>query len=324
MKNSVSIIMYHYVRDLKYGKFQNIKGLDIELFIEQIDYLNRHYSIITMEELIYSVENNSQLPAKSALLTFDDGYLDHYEYVLPVLSKYKKQGSFYPPAKAVLGSEVLEVNKIHFILATIQNKKVLVDEILNKLNEYRQEYNLESNDEYYKRYAVASRFDIKEVMFIKHMLQVVLPEKLRIAICNYLFNKYVTNDESSFCRELYMDVAQIKNLKDQGMHIGSHGNNHCWLESLSKEKQEIEIDKSLEFLQLIGINLDQWTMSYPYGSYNADTVNIVNKKGCKLALTAKIDIADLNQNRKFELPRLDTNDIPKMANASTNSWYDLA
>ncbi|MEP7164105.1 MAG: polysaccharide deacetylase family protein [Ferruginibacter sp.] len=324
MKNNVTIIMYHYVRDLANSRFPEIKGLDSTLFTEQVKYLSTHYNVITMDELIDCIDNNTQLPVKSALLTFDDGYFDHFDCVMPVLAKHKMQGSFFPPAKAILHNIVLDVNKIHFILASVKDKMLLVNELFSKLDEYHSAYGLDSNETYFKKHAVAGRKDPAEVMFIKQMLQVILPENLRQILCNYFFNKYVTADEASFSRELYMSIEQIKNLKENGMHIGSHGYDHYWLGSLSKEKQEIEIERSLEFLKLVGSVSNGWTMCYPYGNYNKDTLDILNSKGCKVALTTRADIAGLKEYKRFELPRLDTNEIPFNGSAATNDWYDKA
>ncbi|CAN5781659.1 N/A [soil metagenome] len=324
MNNKVSIIMYHYVRDLKNSKFPQIKGLDASLFNEQVNYLQKHYSFITMDQLIDSIDKNTQLPPKAVLLSFDDGYTDHYNFVLPVLTKNKIQGSFYPPAKAIMEGIVLDVNKIHFILASIPDKNILIKELNAQLDEYRKQYNLDSNENYYTRHAVARRRDNAEVIFIKQMLQVVLPEELRLVICDHLFNKYVTEDEKAFSRELYMNVDQLKELGQQGMHIGSHGYDHYWLGSLSKEKQQVEIDRSLEFLKLVGSDTNRWTMCYPYGNYNEDTLALLNNRSCKLALTTKTAIAVLDNYKRFELPRMDTNEIPVNATAATNTWYENA
>ncbi len=324
MKNNVSIIMYHYVRELKHGKFRDINGLDIELFKDQVKYLVKHYHFITMDELIHSIENNIQLPPKSTLLSFDDGYSDHIDCVLPVLASHHIQGSFYPSAKAIMDNEVLDVNKIHFILAAVADKNIIINELFAKLDQYRKEYQLESNDSYFTRFAIASRFDSKEVRFIKKMLQVSLPESLRRIICDHLFKKYVTEDEAAFSRELYLSIGQVKELRNQGMHIGSHGYKHYWLGSLSKENQELDIDRSLEFLKLVGCDLNNWTMCYPYGSYNNDTIDILQSRNCKLALTTKINVANLHEQNRFELCRLDTNDIPVNENAVTNKWFENA
>ena len=112
--SNLTVVMYHYIRDLRNSRYPEIKGLDINLFKEQIHYIRRNYNIITMEEVIYSIDNETIIPDKSILLTFDDAYLDHYNYVFPILDKYNIQGSFYVPSKAVTEHTVLDVNK--FIL----------------------------------------------------------------------------------------------------------------------------------------------------------------------------------------------------------------
>jgi len=313
--------MYHYVRDLKHSRYPDIKGIDISLFREQIIYLKKHYHFITMEMLIDAIDNNSSLPEKSVLLTFDDAYSDHFKYVFPFLDKHKIQGSFYPPVKAITEHTVLDVNKTHFILASENDKSKIISEIRNELNDFRKNYNLESFEFYYKKLAQASRFDTAEVIFIKRLLQVELEESLRKVITNNLFEKIVGIDENSFSRELYMDVEQMKCLNRNGMHIGSHGYDHYWLGSLEREEQKIEIEKSLKFLNQIGCNNKQWTMCYPYGNYNDSTIELLTNYNCKLALTTEVNIADIQQYNKYTLPRLDTNDIPKNRKAVTNDWY---
>lgn len=44
--------MYHYVRELRYSRYPAIKGLDYQLFKEQIQYLKKNFSIVTMEDVI--------------------------------------------------------------------------------------------------------------------------------------------------------------------------------------------------------------------------------------------------------------------------------
>ncbi len=310
-KNKVSIITYHYVRDLKHSRYPEIKGLDIKDFKGQIKYLKKHYHFITMELLIDAIENKKSLPAHSALLTFDDGYKDHFQYVFPLLDEYKIQGSFYPPVKAITEHEVLDVNKIHFILAAEKNTQNLIGLIFTELDNFRSDYKLESNSHYFEKLAKPSRFDTGEVMFVKRLLQTELEEKLRKIISHNLFEKIVGFEEKYFSRELYMDVEQIKCMQRNGMHIGSHGYDHYHLGTLSKQKQKNEILQSLDFLKQIGCNMNKWTMCYPHGNYNETTIELLNNLNCKLALTINSEIADLNKHNKYVLPRLDTNDIPK-------------
>ena len=314
--------MYHYVRDLKNSRYPDIKGLDINLFKEQIGYIRKHYHIITMEEVIHSIDNEVKIPDKSVLLTFDDAYSDQYTNVFPILDKYKLQGSFYTPAKAILEHTVLDVNKIHFILASVEDKSNIVNDLKELVKFYQKEYQLEDFDYYYKKLAQANRHNTKDVIFIKRLLQVGLVEDLRIIFLDNLFKKYIGISEEAFSRELYMNEEQLKHMLRSGQHIGNHGYNHYWWISLNKEEMNKELDLSISFLEKIGVDMDNWTACYPYGSYDDQSIKMLKERGCKLAVTSEVDIATTNKDTRFIMPRLDTNDIPKDSNANVNEWYE--
>jgi peptidoglycan/xylan/chitin deacetylase (PgdA/CDA1 family) len=294
--NNLTIVMYHYVRDLKNSRYPDIKGLDINLFKKQINYMRKHYHIITMEEVI----NN----------------------VFPILDKYKLQGSFYAPSKAITEHTVLDVNKIHFILASTEDKINLVNELKELVKFYQKEYQLEDFDYYYKKLAQASRLDTKDVIFIKRLLQVELVEDLRIKIVDTLFEKYIEVSEDAFSRELYMNEEQLKHMLRSGQHIGNHGYNHYWWNSLNEKEMSQELDLSISFLEKIGVDMNNWTACYPYGSYDDQSIKMLKERGCKLALTTEVDIATTSKDTRFIMPRLDTNDIPKNQNEKTNDWYN--
>lgn len=310
--SKVTIVMYHYVRELLDSRYPEIKGLNTSLFKKQIEYLKDRYVFVSMEEIIESLNTNSKLPKNAVHLSFDDGYVDHYTNVLPVLIDYGINGSFYPPVRTVKDNVVLDVNKIHFILASEDNKQEIVNAIYGQLDVYREKYQLKSNEYYYEKLAIASRYDTADVIFIKRILQVELKEELRSLITDILFKKYVELSEDAFAKELYMDVNQLKVMKKMGMHIGSHGDSHYWFDSLSKADQDIEISKSLEFLEEINGDTKNWAMCYPYGAYNSDTIELLKKYNCQLALTTKVGTATVSHTNRYTLERIDTNDVTKM------------
>tara|TARA_B110000008_G_C16977428_1_gene566509 strand:+ start:2852 stop:3835 length:984 start_codon:yes stop_codon:yes gene_type:complete len=320
--NNLTIVMYHYVRDLKNSKYPRIKGLDINLFVEQINYLRKHYNIISIEEVIYSIDNQSKLPNKSAILTFDDAYSDHYKNVFPILDKYKLQGSFYTPSKAISENTVLDVNKIHFVLAAAKNSQEIVNDLRKLVKSNKKEYGLEEFDYYYKKLALADRMDKKNIIFIKRLLQLELVEELRLKIVNTLFEKYIGMSENAFSRELYMSEEQLKHLLRNGHHIGNHGYNHYWWNSLNKEEMNKELELSINFLENLGVDMDNWTACYPYGSYDDQSIKMLKERGCKLAFTTEVGIASTNNNKRFLMPRIDTNDLPKDRSEETNNWYN--
>ncbi len=321
MFRKLTAVMYHYVRELPYTRYPAIKGLLTSQFKEQLFYLKKHYTFVTVEDCLDNLENGTSLPANACLLTFDDGYIDHFVTVFPLLEENSIQGCFFPPAKAIITHEVLDVNKIHFILAAADgNMDQLVSGIYDCLDKYRSQYQLQSNSHYYAKLAIANRFDPAEIIFVKRLLQVELDENVRKLITNELFRQYVTEDEKAFAKELYMDLDQIRCMARNGMYIGSHGFDHQWLSRLSPEKQEVEINESIQFLRSVHSPTGNWVMSYPYGDYNDSLIEILKKKGCSLAFTSKVDIAHLCNENAYALARLDANDLPKLANAEPNLW----
>lgn len=307
--NKVSIVMYHYVRELEQSKYPQIKGLEYRLFKEQLEFLRHNFNIITMEELIAAYEESYDLPKNAALLTFDDGYADHFSYVFPLLNEYKLQGSFYIPGKTFSEGKVLDVNKIHFILASGKIDYIL-ERLYKLLDFYRgKEFDYASNDELFEQYGIITRFDSREVNFIKKILQTVLPERLRNIITNQLFEEIVGVSELAFAKELYMNRDQIACMKRNGMYIGLHGYDHYWLGNLTEKEAEIDIDRALECMQDF-VEPEKWVLNYPYGSYNDNVISLIKSKGCCLAMATEVRKAIVPMDSRYALPRLDTNDFP--------------
>ena len=306
--------MYHYVRPIKKSPYPLIKGLELDSFKAQLNFLEKNYKIITMETLIDFIKKGMPLPNNPCLLTFDDGYKDHYLYVFPELKKRGLQGSFFPATKTILEKKILDVNKIHFILAKESNINLLIDKIKKLFDEYRKKNDsekLNNFDDYWKKNAVPSRWDSKEVVFVKRILQHGFPETIRVKICNFLFDLYLKKNQKEFAAELYVSSKELKEMIESNMYIGNHGYQHLWLNTLSKNLQEQEITKSLNYLNKIGAPTINWVMNYPYGAYNSDTIDILKQKGCCIGLTSKSEIAELKKGKFFELPRMNTNDFPK-------------
>jgi len=307
--NELTIVMYHYVRNIKNSQYQNIKGLETDGFRRQLDYLSGNFNIIKAEDLIDSLKNGVQLPEKSCLLTFDDGYKDHLTFVLPELIKRKLQGSFFPPVKPVMEREMLDVNRIHFILACTND----FSKLLANVDDLCIDHGIVPSDliSFKYQYYIPSRYDTADVMYVKHLLQHVLPEEIRNSISSKLFQIHINRAELDFADELYLSFDEIKKLVESGMYVGSHGYRHLWLDKESYYSQSLEIDSSLEFLKDVGARTDDWIMCYPYGAYNENTIAILKERNCAVGLTTKVGLAQVSGSTSLELPRFDTNDYPQ-------------
>lgn len=312
MSNKLYVSMYHYTRNIVNSRYPGIKGLSDVQFRSQIEYLNEKFNIVCMEQVLDSLMNKSLLPENALLLTFDDGYIDNYTCVFPVLNELKLSGCFFIPAKTFSTHSLLDVNKIHYILACA-NENELVNDVMLQMDYYRgREFDYARTDDLYAAYAVGNRFDTKNTIFIKRMLQTVLPERLRNIISSNLFAKYVGITEEQLAYELYMSEDQIRTLKRNGMYIGIHGYDHYWLGDLPYEQMKKDIDMALEVMDEF-IDKKRWAMNYPYGSYNRGVLNYIQGKGACVGFTTKVRVADIDTDSPLEIPRLDCNDFPPVS-----------
>lgn len=308
----LTIVAYHYIRPIIGSEFPGIKGLEVEGFKRQLDFLESNYSIVSSEQVIDKIIKNKELPPKACWLTFDDGYKDQIDNVLYELEKRKIKASFFPPVMTTIHNKVLDVNKIHFILDAEQDYRKLIVDIKNewmKFDEKRTDFLF---SKMVKKINISNRLDEPNVVLIKRLLQWAIDENERNIICNELFSKLVSNDEKLFSKELYMSLDDLKTLHSHGHEIGIHGCDHLWLGKESYNRQKNEILDAVNFFSNKGIlNPDKWTMCYPYGSYNDDTIKILRDSNCIIGLTTLVSDINLNNFKPLEMPRFDTNDFPQ-------------
>ena len=305
--SNIYIVMYHYVRNIKKSKYPNIKGLEFSDFKKQIKFFLKNFKILNNDEFIKIIETNKLPKKKSILLTFDDGYADHWNFVFPYLNKNRISGNFYCPIDVIKNKKVLDVNKIHFILEKETNTRKILDHIFKYTKKYM---NKSADNLYLTKINTYDEWDNKETVLIKRLLQTHLPYKIRNIIINKLFSSIVDESEANFSKKLYMNKNNLIEMHKNKMTIGSHGVNHYWWKDLNYNRQLSEIEGSIDFFKKNKIYDSNFSVCYPYGSYNKDSLKILKKLGVKYALTTKVgSINKKNIIKNYEYPRFDTNEF---------------
>lgn len=303
----MKIVMYHYVRPLQKSMLKGLKGLDTDKFYKQLQYFIKEYNVIDHDNLYDYLYAGQSLPDKALLLTFDDGYLDIYRYVLPALQALNLKASFYVP-DYFQDRKLLDVNAIHYLLTKEEN----VDKYLNFIKEYIKVSDLTKTfEEYINSVDLSSRFDRIEIVAFKKLLQFILPEEHRKSIINELLNRYCDYDMETLFEDFYCSKQQLNTIINAGMHVGGHGVRHYWLNQLSDKEQADEIKGSMDFLKTLNLQ-KYYSFCYPYGGYNEKSKQLLEENNFKFSFTTKIEDYDLDRNKRFEIPRFDTNDFYPM------------
>ncbi|WP_432662837.1 polysaccharide deacetylase family protein [Wukongibacter baidiensis] len=152
-KSKIPILLYHHI--LKDEENINFRGngavISLEQFEEQMKFLyNNGYQSINLNELYDYIYLKKELPDKSFMITFDDGYLSNYVYAYPILKKYgfnatiflitsnvpENEGVFNPNALNILDWQTINEMKdvfefcshTHDMHKKVENTPVLLSE----------------------------------------------------------------------------------------------------------------------------------------------------------------------------------------------------
>ena len=319
MTPRVTIVMYHYVRRVEGTRFPLLPALDVAAFEGQLDYIQRHYSPVSVNDIV-SLAEGGPLPPRPILLTFDDGYADHYRDVFPVLRERKIPAVFFPAASSLLDRRVLDVNKIQLVLAVGDSAPAMVTAIESMVEREAGRADVRAVAEYRAEGWKPVRYDNAQVSYVKYMLQRALPEDIRRALVDGLFQRFVSTDERAFADEFYFTESQARDMVADGLTIGCHADKHATLTSLSPEEQTKEIDGALRVLDAIGAPRKPFVYSYAKGAYDAHCLELLQARGCVMAVTNRPAIAELAAGQMLTLPRIDANHLPTDGRAAANEW----
>ncbi|MCK9594893.1 MAG: polysaccharide deacetylase family protein [Candidatus Omnitrophica bacterium] len=88
------IAMYHSIsQSVPEG---NRLIVSVKTFDRQMEFLKTHkYNVISLEEAGDLIKNRKKAPARTLVLTFDDGYKDNYTYAFPILKKYNLPATIF-------------------------------------------------------------------------------------------------------------------------------------------------------------------------------------------------------------------------------------
>lgn len=102
MRN-IAILMYHRVINSTYNFWKlNISPATFE---KHIKYISENYKVLRLEEEWDNLVDENR---KYVVITFDDGYVDNYQYALPILEKY------HVPATIFVSTDLIDTNEMYW------------------------------------------------------------------------------------------------------------------------------------------------------------------------------------------------------------------
>jgi peptidoglycan/xylan/chitin deacetylase (PgdA/CDA1 family) len=111
----VPVLMYHHIQPQNNAKQlgQTALSVDSSIFDSQMQYLSQNgYTPLFANELVNALLNQQSLPAKSIVITMDDGYEDNFIYALPILQKYNLKANIMLSTGLMNNSNMLSWDEV--------------------------------------------------------------------------------------------------------------------------------------------------------------------------------------------------------------------
>ena len=89
-RRTLTVFMFHRVLPADSGAYSFSErefSFTVDGFRQTLDFICRHYNVVSHEAIRANVEHNVPLPDRAGLITFDDGWRDTLIYAFPELKK---------------------------------------------------------------------------------------------------------------------------------------------------------------------------------------------------------------------------------------------
>lgn len=258
------ILAYHRVAELRDTPVLDSRSVSAtpEGFAQQMQYLARSYQVVSMPDVLETVEKGRPLPKRPALITFDDAYADFAEIAWPILKKFRLSATmFVPTAFPEHAERAFWSDALYQAFAETSRLEINIP-ALGRLPLLPSDQRRKSLRAIQNHLTVAPHFEAM---------------RLVDSLCAELGLSRVRGGS-------ILSWDQLRQLAREGLTLGSHTRTHAIMTKVTPKQLLEEVRGSQEDLQReIGACLP--IFCYPNGNHNDAVVAVLREQGIRLAFT---------------------------------------
>lgn len=263
---------------------------DARTFDRMLDWISAQFRVLDPLEACERLYNGT-LPARPAILSFDDGYRDNFTVALPILKRHGLRAVFFVATGFLDGAMMFNDRVIEAVRHCRRDS--LSIEMRSESGGMAME-ELPLGDDAQRRAAID-----RILRLVKHLEPEERLERVRT------IERAAQSSGDSRAVPMMMNPGQVVGLKREGMHVGGHTRTHPILVKLDDEEASIEIAGGLADLAAI-IGEKPTLFAYPNGRRDSDYddrhVSMVGREGVRFAFTTHPGVAT-SSSSAHELPR---------------------
>lgn len=275
----LSVLIFHRVHEIADPLFPN--EVDAALFDRQMAWIARWFNVLSLADAVIALRAGS-LPARPAVITFDDGYADNRTVALPILQRHGLSATFF------IASGFLDGGRMW-------NDTVI--EALRRCEGPHLDLSALGHD----------AFPVATTEQRSNAIRILL------AKLKYLEPTERTRQVDAIARHVGLDLptnlmmsrTQVRELAAAGMTIGAHTVMHPILACLSDDEALAEMTEGKRQLEEI-IDAPVPFFAYPNGKpgvdYRAAHARLAQQAGFEAALTTARGVASLGCDL-YQIPR---------------------
>lgn len=259
-----------------------------EAFRAQLAIIRRDCAPLRFDEMLAYLDRGRALPKRAVLITFDDGYDDNYRVAYPLLREAGLSAMFFVSTAHIDSGRPYAYDWLVHMLCTTGADRVAAPELDI---DWRLPADLAG------RRAIAGRM-LDRIKVLSAVAQQALIDRLQ--------QDWAMPADAGHpdCRP--MTWAQVREMREGGMEIGSHGVGHRMLAKLPAADMRAELDESKWAIER-EVGAEAIAISYPVGgrdAYDPAVMNAARESGYRLGCSYRAGAERLRPESRFELRRI--------------------
>ena len=262
----LTVVMFHRIlnpEDPRWNSCDPDYTLATRWFVESLKFFRKHYSVVSLSDVLASRRHGAPLPPRPLLITFDDGWADNADYALPELRKAGLPAVLFVVADAV-GTRQPFFQEC--LIAAWRRQALKVEELAAALRSHAAGDWQPRDESIGTMREAISRLE-------------ALPEDQRVRI---LAPFMAALDDG--LRHM-ATVEELQRLEAGGIALGLHGKTHAPMRFAADLDAELSGARTA-LAQRLGGAGPAVSMSFPHGSYDDAIARRAQEAGYELVFTS--------------------------------------
>jgi len=267
LKKCLFVVNYHRINvdsSLKNEFDDGVLGPNPEDFEKQLIWLKKNSDIVSEKDVLESLYTSRNLPKRSSMITFDDGYIDNFTSAYHLLRNNNVPAIFFIPTKNIEERRLGWWDQIAYCLKKTKENTI-----------FFQGKTLNPHIKYFEAFDYIVSFIDYGKLSIENLIRELF------LVCKVDAPSIESQDKH------LMTWSNLKEMVSGNMTIGTHTHSHRILAHCSYEEQIEEIRSSKEIAESnIGCRI--LSMAYPVGGkrhFNYDSKKIAQESGYELCFS---------------------------------------